>query len=235
MADTIYEVLIKFGLDDAAAKKAVSTIKQVETASASSGKAVENSSKAQAAGIDQITGKIKQQVAQYLSIGAAVGFITGAVNQYIQQAGMTQQVSRDWLVATQDIEFATTKIGGVVAAKVLPLYKELAAFISGPVLQAITDAANAADLLQKGPGQIRDAAQQHGRDVKAGDMPYEDYKKEFMRTLPTVVGAFLSRPQNILDVMKESFTGNFGSTEGGQFRKDVSLLSPEDYAKRFYV
>jgi hypothetical protein len=191
MADNqTYEILIRFGLDDANAKKAVASIKQVEAASDAAGKKTTRAAQSGALFKDVAAYALKTAAA-YVSIGAAISFISSAVNQYVQRAGYTEAASRGWLLATQDIQSATDDIGKIVAEKVLPLYKELAAFIKGPVVDAIKEAANAADLLNKGPGIIKDTITEHEKNLKASDTTYKDYSAEYDRNFVLKMLAFM--------------------------------------------
>jgi len=188
MADSMYEVLIKFGLDDKKAREAIERLAQVDKASASIGKKGVEANNALGDSFKKIAGQLGGMLAGYLSIHTVMGAITHSVNQYIQQSGTSETTSRRWLEATQQIEFATTSLGRSIATAVLPVYENIAKSIKEDIIpgleQAIALTGKLFEWSYETAGGRKSEALELLKDIQENlDAPYSEYAKAWGTTL----------------------------------------------------
>jgi hypothetical protein len=116
--DRVVEILIKFGLDDKGAKDAAKALQGVRDADKKAG--------GQMTGMADGLKNVVSQASRLLGVGISINAIGQAVNKYVQQAGASEEVSRRWLAATQDLDNSMVRVGKVLTEIILPVYERLA-------------------------------------------------------------------------------------------------------------
>lgn len=183
-SSSIYEILIKFGLDDAKAKEAVARINEVGKASESLGKKSNASTESTNSAITALGNKLKGLAAGYLSINAVLGMMSHSVNQYTQQAGTSEEISRQWLSNTQEIEFATTNLGRTTTAALLPVYNNITKAIRDNIIPALQDAIELTGNVVEWVNNQYEQRGKEGIDLLGAiqsnmDQSYEEYAKQY--------------------------------------------------------
>jgi hypothetical protein len=147
------EILLKFGLDDKQAKAALTEIDKIKSANKQNSNSLNDSAKF----ANSMAGALKTAAGYAIGFTTAAGALSamnGAISNYVNKAGTSEAVSRDWLEVTERLDFANAKIGKTLATMVLPVYEKIADYVDKiskmKVPTTLPEAANAL----KGSGDI---------------------------------------------------------------------------------
>jgi hypothetical protein len=210
-----YETLRKAGFDEAAANKTISGIQKVSQAARQNNSDFERSNQL----VSQFRGSLGQfsgAAASLLTVGGAIAAITGSVNNYVQQAGMSETASRKWLLATQDLDIANVQIGRTLTETILPFYEKFVGL-----------AKQAADWAAKTKSSYDQAFSDKGpRD--AGMIP-----EDLMLRPITTVGSIISGAYAPIGQSGDK-TQPGGFEEKAQAMRDAAKVNPASAGRAYY-
>lgn len=192
MAEKTIDILVKFGLDDKAAKQAATEIDKLYKAQKASNDQFSSGKMA----ANAFGSAIKTAVVAaggFLTISGAISAMSSSMQNYVNSAGTSESTSKAWLRATEEIDKANLSIGKTLTSMVLPYYEKIAQ-VAGDIAKAAQETKTAYDKefnSQTDAGKKRDPA-----------LLLQDLLQRPLSTSASVLGGAYTNPQNPWEVNK---------------------------------
>lgn len=122
-------VRIRYINDDAGAKASQKTTEGLSQGTKATGQGAEQANASVKKLNSSMDGLLKVSASLALISGAALRGMTQAIGNYTQNVGSTEAASKQWLLANQDIEMSTVRMGRVLTQIALPYMKQFSGFM----------------------------------------------------------------------------------------------------------